>query len=711
MKNRKIIRVHYSKSLFIFGIFLFCVIIGRLIYLNLAKEIDGIDLKKFAKNRNTTKETLYATRGTIYDSNGETLAQTIDSYNIVAYLSKSRSKHSKKPMHVVDKEMTAEKLSTVIKMSKEDILKILNQKGLYQVEFGMAGKGLTELQKEQIEKLNLPGIDFMTTTKRYYPNMDFASYTLGYVTSDDNGKMTGEMGVEAKYNDELTGTNGSIEYQKDANGYKLINGPEIKIDKIDGVNVYLTLDSNIQLMAERVINKAMEESHAKSALMVVAEAKTGKVVASVSKPSFDPNLKNITNYMDPLVSIAFEPGSTMKTYAYMTSIDKGNYDGSQTYMSGTMKIGEYTIKDWNTYGWGEVNYDYGYLQSSNIGVTNLVQKNLTKDELMNMYKKFGFGSKTGIELPSETSGELKFKYDIEVANASFGQGVKTTPIQHIKALTSISNNGYILNPTIIDKIVDSNTGKIIYKSKHQKGKKIVKQTTVDKIKELMNSVVNNPEGTGSMYHIDGYDIIGKTGTAQVYNAQKGDYYKSSEASIKSFEGMYPKDNPKYIFYIAVENTASNPMPDAVKSLITDIETYYNLKKDKTNENINYKMDNFLNKNADEAKKILDLNQVKYEVLGSGNIIINQYPLQDNLIDGKVILLTNDTKKIVPDLTGYSSKKLRILANMLNLELNTTGTGYVVSYNVENDSNNVPIKINATLDQKYKELFEKEKSKK
>lgn len=706
MKKEKIIsRIHISRLSLLFGLFLFLVIIGRLIYLNLSDNIDGINLKKFAKNRNTTNQVLHATRGTIYDKNGEILAQTIDSYKLIAYLDASRSKNQKKPQHVVDKEKTAEMLAPILKMEKDDVLRILNQKGLYQVEFGNAGKGLTQLQKESIQKLNLPGLDFISSSKRYYPNLDFASYTLGYVKEDEEEeKMTGEMGIEAKYNEELTGTDGSLQYQKDANGYKLINSPEIRIDKLDGASVYLTIDSNIQLMAERALSKAYEESGAKSAILVVAEAKTGKVVASTSKPSFDPNIKNIQNYMDPLVSVAFEPGSTMKTYTYMTTLEKGNYNGSDTYMSGRMEISGYTIKDWNTYGWGEVTYDYGYMQSSNIGVANLVQKYITKEELLEMYRKLGFGSKTGIELPNETEGQIKFRYDVEVANASFGQGIKTTPIQHIKALTSISNNGYLLNPTIVDKIVDSNTGKILYQYKKQKGKKVIEQSTVDKLKDLMDSVVNNPEGTGAYYHLDGLNIIGKTGTAQVYNDQAGDYYRSTQASIKSFEGMYPKENPKYIFYIAVENAPGNPMPDAVKSLITDIETYYNLSNSGVDANNVYTLDNFLNKKTENVRATLDLNQVPYVMIGDGDKVINQYPMKGNVASGRVILITNKNNKQVPDLNGYSSKDLTILCKLLNIELNKEGEGYVVGYNVETLEDGTPSKVNAVLEQKYQDVI-------
>lgn len=684
--------------IFISFFLLFVIIIGRLIYLNLAKEIDGINLSEFAKNRNTKKETLYATRGSIYDTNGEVLAQTVDSYNIIAYLDKSRSKNSTKPKHVVDKEMTAEKLSPILKMTKERIYELLNQKGLYQVELGPGGKGLTELEKEEIEALELPGIDFVSTSKRYYPNMDFASYTLGYVTTNDDGEMVGEMGIEQYYNDKLTGTNGSLEYQTDANGYKLVESsgsPEIKIDKIDGMDIYLTIDSNVQLVVERALNTYFDSSGAESGGIIIADAKTGKILASASRPSFDPNIKDIKNYMDPLVSTAFEPGSTMKTYTYMCAMEKGTYKGDDTYMSGTMKIGDYTIKDWNNYGWGEVSYDYGYLQSSNIGIANLVQKYITRDDLLSYFKKLGFGSKTGIELPGEVSGKISFKYDIEVATAGFGQGITTTPIQHIKALTSISNDGYLLSPTIVEKIVNSNTGKVVYQNKTKKGTKVASTDTVNKIKDLMYNVVNG-EGTGTSYHLDGYDIIGKTGTAEYVSS--GSYTKGSY--IKSFEGMYPKDNPKYIFYIYLDKSSTNTMPDMIKSIIQDVETYYNITKINSNSVSSYTMPNFLNNNVDTVKNTLDISGISYEVIGDGNKIINQYPLSGLTVSGKVFLVTNSNNINIPNIVGYSRKDAVNLAKLLNLEYSIEGNGFVTSYTLDVDENGKIVKLNLILSDKY-----------
>ena len=695
-------RIHISRFVFIGGFFLFCVIIARLLYLNLSPKVDGIDLKKYAKNRNTTKEILYASRGSIYDKNEEVLAETVDSYTVIAYLDSSRSKNSTKPRHVVDKEETAEKLAPLINMTKERILELLDQNGLYQVELGPGGRGLTELQKDAIEKLKLPGIDFVASSKRYYPNLDFASYILGYVVTDDEGKMTGEMGIESKYNEELNGVNGSLTYQQDGSGYRLVNIPEIRIEKEDGLDIYLTIDSNVQLMTERALNNQFAASGATSAIFVVAEAKTGKIIASATKPSFDPNKREIENYLNPLISIPFEPGSTMKTYTYMATMEKGNYNGSDMYESGTMEISGYTIKDWNGYGWGTVSYDYGYMQSSNIGIANLMQKYLTGDELRAYLEKLGFGQKTGIELYGEEPGDIDFKYDIEVATAGFGQGITTTPIQHIKALTAISNDGYLLNPTIVEKIVDPNDNKVVYQAKKQKGTKVASIETVNYIKNLMDAVVNG-DGTGTDFHLDGYNIIGKTGTAEVYNPEIGDYYPSDYKNYRSFAGMYPKDNPKYIFYIAFQDAPGSwPLSEAVKSLIKDLEAYYNLTNVRNNVKEVYNVDNYLNKKVVDVKNVLDVNGVESIIIGNGDKVISQYPTS-GIVNGKVLLLTNGDFT-ESDLHGLSSKEVKKYCEITKINCEMNGNGYVAEYAYNRDEAGNLINLTVNLSQKYQDVI-------
>lgn len=680
-KNKNVIAKVFTL---IFFLFLFILVL-RLGYLCLTGKVDGIDLKEFSNKRNTKKETLYALRGNIYDINGDVLAQTINSYTIIAYLDPSRSEGYSKPQHVVDKELTAEKLSTVLDMSKEKILERLNKKA-YQVEFGSAGKGLTELQKEAIENLGLSGIDFITTHKRYYPNNDFLSYVVGYTTQDEDGNMNGEMGIEKSYNKEMTGTNGFVEYQKDLNGYKFPNSNEIRKEKVDGNDVYLTIDSNVQMSLETVVDKAQSDSSADWIIAVVADAKTGKILGSATSPSFNPNTKDISNYLNPLVSYTYEPGSVMKTYSYMATFENNpDWDPYNTNCeTGPYTIGEDIVSDWNKTGWGTIPYSKGYTLSSNTCVANMIKNYLSKQKLMDYYTKLGFGSLTGIDLPNEYKGKVKFKYDVEVVNAGFGQGITTTPIQQVRALTSIANNGVILNPYIVEKTVNSTTKEITYKAEVKEGERVATQETVDKIKNLMYLVVNSEasETTGSKYLMEGYDLIGKTGTAQIANPKTGKYYEGKYDYITSFAGMYPKDNPEVIVYVAMQRSYnSNVLPETVKTIVKDTAKYLGIfdeAPELNKEVTKYKMDNYKNKSVESVKQSLDEKGAKYVIFGNGSKVIDQYPNKNTIINtkDKVFIFTNDNLITMPDLTNYSFKEADVILTKLGIKHNIDGNGYV-----------------------------------
>ena len=492
MKRRlNVNKVRVSKLLIAFILLFFVVVIARLLYLGISPKIDGIDLKTFVANRNTRKKTTYAKRGTIYDSSSNVLARTINSYTVIAYLSESRSKGFKTPQHVVDKEKTAKELSPILGMSEEAILYLLNRNA-YQVELGPGGRDITELKKEEIEKLKLPGISFISSYKRYYQNDDFASYILGYVKTTDDGEMIGEMGIEQYYNDMLKGKDGFIVYQQDVNGYKIPNTKEELKESKDGVDIYLTIDSNIQFFVEKYSKEAYEQYPCDWLFAVVADAKTGAILGSTSYPSFNPNIKNITNYLNPLVSFAIEPGSTMKIFTYMATMEKKMYDGNKTFKSGSIKIGENTIYDWKTDGFGEITYDEGFMLSSNVGISYLTKDYFTGSELKEYFKKWGFGQKTGIELPYELTGTLNEKNNkaIEIANAGFGQGITVTPIQMVQALTMIANNGVMLKPYIVSKIVDEEDA-LVYEGKRTELGKVASSETVNSIKELMYKVIYN----------------------------------------------------------------------------------------------------------------------------------------------------------------------------------------------------------------------------
>ena len=690
------------RKIFLVFLFLMFVLFGRYCYLALSPTINGRDIKVFASNRNTVSKVLTAKRGTIYDMSGNVLAQNVTSYTLIAYLDEERSTKTQ-INHVKDIDSTAKALAPVLETEEESLKKMLQkgkEQGKYQIEFGSAGKNLTELKKSEIESLNLPGIDFEESYKRYYPNGDFASYILGYAKTneytDKNGKLVtsidGELGIEAKFDDELKGTDGYLMYQQDRFGYKIPDTKEERIDALDGKDIYLTLDSSIQRFAETEVQYMQSEYEPQWTLITVMDAKTGDILASASTPSFNPNLRNITSYENPLVSNAFEPGSTMKIYTYMCAIDKGTYNGEETFKSGSIEVADAVIRDWNNRGWGSITYDKGFEYSSNVGVSTMINHFIDRDEMKDCFKKYGFGSSTGIDLSRELSGSLGFKYPVEVANAAFGQGITTTPIQHLKALSMIANDGQELTPHIVSKIVDSNTGKTTYKRKIEKSAKLVKQSTIDKIKDLMDNVVNSPdpEATGKKYHIDGFDVIGKTGTSQIYDEKRGGYLKGSNDYIYSFAGMYPKEDPEIIIYAAIKQPnvgSSSTLSTSINNLMKNIAKYKNMFEEETKNNssvTSLKLDSYINKKVTDVKKIMDENHINTTIIGNGDKIINQYPNKGETVLSydRVFLITNGDQGKMPNLLGYSRSDAIYLMKTLGYDYELEGYGYVTAQSIK-----------------------------
>ncbi|MDD5980487.1 MAG: penicillin-binding protein [bacterium] len=700
--------IKFSNLFIVLAFFCFAIIIYRVVYLATAKEIDGIDIKVFADDRKIYESVIPATRGDILDTNSEVLATTVSTYKLIAYIDPIRSEGESKLYHVEDKETTAKELSKILGMDEEEIYYILNQEGLYQVEFGSKGKNLTQSQKEKIDSLNLPGIDFIESKERYYPNGDFASYTLGYARSDEYGVIEGELGLESVLNEQLKGKDGYTSYQVDVNNYKIAGTKEIKEEAEDGLDVYLTIDSNIQYIVEQALNEASKKYDFEWIVAVVCDAKTGKILATSQKPSFNPNPKelDIKNYLDLSVANPFEPGSIMKIYTYMAAMEAGTYDGNAKFKSGGYKVDDdVTIYDWLKQGWGMITYDQGFMASSNVGVINIVNEFIDRDTLYKYFKKLGFGEKTNITLANEQAGKLSFYYDSEVYNAAFGQGITTTPMQHIKALTSIANDGVMLNPYIIDKVV-TKKGEVIYEGKKEELGVVASKETTDYIKNLMYDTVHSSwsGATGTSYKLKGYDLIGKTGTAQLVNPNTGKYYTSYYQSIRSFVGMWPKDNPEVIIYMSVKKSEFNyPLVTAVKSIVKNVSTYLNIFDTQSNDIIeNKKIENYLNKEKEEVLSALQKENIDFIVIGDGNKIVNQYPTNDYLLSSneKVILVTNGTYKM-PNLKGYSKKEVRAVCDMLDLNCTLEGFGYAISQSIKTDA---IIKTGNEIKIIFKELY-------
>ena len=716
--------INMSTIFIIIFVFIFACLIIKLLYIGTHHIYVGDNkLSVFANARDTRKKTLYAKRGTIYSKEGEVLAKDVNSYTVIAYLDPSRTKDPERPYHVVDKEKTAELLSPLINMTKEKILKLLNstykscnedktecvKKVPYQVELGPGGRGITELLKDQIEELDLPGIDFLSSTKRYYPNGDFLSYTLGYAKTNSEGTYAGEMGLELYYNDDLTGTNGYIEYQSDLQGYQITSTPTIENKSVSGNDIYLTIDTNIQMFAEEAMS-TIEKGNPEWATIAVMNAKTGEILGIASTPSFNNNTLEIKSYYDPFSANLYEPGSVMKIFSFMAAMENGIYNGDEKFKSGKLKVDDAVIKDWNRVGWGNITYDQGFMGSSNVAASKLALT-LGRAKLKDFYSNLGFGTKTGLPFPNESAGTINFKYNTEVASASYGQGITVNAMQILQALTTLSNNGTMIKPYIVSKIVNSETDETILENERTEIRKVCSEETVNKLIKIMRGVVDGSAkmSTGTGYYIKGIDLVGKTGTAEIASP-KGGYLRGDKNTLKSFAALFPGEDPEIIIYTAISKTSkSSTMKTAIKNLVKNVSTYLNIYGNKeSSESKSYTVESFINKDADSSALILENNNMESVIIGEGEKIIKQYPNKGVTlnVNNKVFLLTNDNKYKMPNIKGWSRNDVLTFAKLINLNVTFEGTGYVDSFNIKEDTE---IDLNVTLEVKLKEKYKTDNS--
>lgn len=681
MKKKATVKTYGIIILFV--AFLFCAAIGKLSYIVLSEEVDGVNLLEKAESITTASKTLYASRGSIFDVNGDKLASTMNSYTLIAYLSDTRTTDESNPKHVVDKERTAQQLAPILGTDEATILGYLN-KNAYQVEFGTNGRGLTELTKKQIEALELPGIDFITSTKRYYDKSTFASYIVGYAKKNDDGEINGELGIEGFYNDTLSGKNGYTTFQKyTSSNYQIPNTESYTEPAQNGSDIYLTIDSNVQLLAEKAVSSYAKHD-VEWAIFTVMDAKTGAIVASATYPNFDPNNTNtIKEYMNPLVSYQYEPGSVMKVFSWASAIEENQYNGEETYQSGSIQIDDkVTISDANKTGWGVITFDKGFAYSSNVAASHLALR-LGISTLSDYYTALGFGEKTGIELSNEYVGDIEFTYKSELASASFGQGISVTPIQMLQALSSMTNDGNIIKPYIVDKIVDSE-GKVTYEGKRTVVNNVYSPSTVAKMHELMHDVVY--EGQSTQWQVPNVNLMGKTGTAQIASPTGG-YLKGETDYIKSFAGIFPADNPKYIIYTAAKRVhgMAKYFSEIATTAVGEIASYAKLteKGENNEESKVIKVDNYISKELESINTLFSNKNINIVTIGKGKYITNQYPVKNSslLLGGKLFLVTNSKEIVIPDMTSWSRGDVKTYCNLINLSCEFNGYGYVTSQSI------------------------------
>ncbi len=669
----------------IFFLLLFLLLLARFFYIQATGTVHNQDLRKLAQAKHNKTGVLEANRGTIYDQNGHVLAQDANSYKLVAALKGDNA--------VKNKEDAAKKIASVLDKDEEKILTTL-KKDKSQVEFGALGKNLTKETKEQIEALKIPGISFITEKARVYPNGDFASYILGYSRINDEGATVGAGGLEKSLDKFLRASNGSVGYTGGHNGVPLEGGKQSIKPPKNGDNVYLTIDQRIQSFLENAMKAAAEHYEPGMLTAVVADPKTGKILAMSSSPSYDPNKPKIENYLNVPVATTFEPGSTMKIFTLAAAINEGKYNGQEYYQSGTYPVGNRRIKDHNGgAGWGSITFDEGVERSSNVAFAILGDKKLGPDLFRQYIHKFGLDEKTGIDLPGEVDNKIVFDSQIQQVTTAFGQGSTVTPIQLVQAATAIANEGKMMKPYVIDRIVDPITGKVELQHKPEEVGKPVSKETAAQVRQLLERVVTSPKGTGNAYKIDGYSVGGKTGTAQIPDG-KGGYMTGRENYIFSFLGMAPMDDPQLVVYLAIKQPklkddeyGAKPLAEIFKSVTKDSLEYLKIKPKEVKDPKKYVKEqqvvvpDVTGKTMEEAKKILEKVNVRPTILGEGKVKQQVPKATEKTLKGDRIFLVGEKPKM-PNIQGWALRDVMNLAKTLNLNLKPSGTGYVTEQNVE-----------------------------
>ncbi|WP_231597434.1 penicillin-binding protein [Bacillus sp. SA1-12] len=680
---------------------LFLVIFIRFFYIQATGTVHGEALAARAEKLYEEQRPIEATRGRILDHSGEVIAEDKTSYKLIAILDEKVTTNPKKPQHVVDVDETAQKLAPLLDMKVSEVEKILSKEDLFQVEFGSAGRDISQSQKEKIEELDLPGITFIRDKQRFYPNGVFSSHLIGYAQTQEETKETvGMMGLEKNLEKYLREEDGYVKFEKDNYNWKLPNSNDKIVAPKNGNDVYLTIDQKIQTFLEDAMNQVVDEFSPEKIIAVVADPKTGKILAMGQRPSFDPNTRDITSYTNDVISYPFEPGSTMKIFTLAAAIEEGVYNGNAYFQSGKYAIEGPDISDHNGSGWGPITYNEGVQRSSNVGFSLIADKLLGTDRLYQYLNKFGFLGKTGIDLPNEDNSQINFKTHRDRVTTAFGQASAVTPIQQIQAATAIANNGKMMQPYVIDKIVDTDNKEIVKQTKPKVVGQPISEKTATEVLNILETVVSSEKGTGKPFRIEGYEVAGKTGTAQIYSPEKGRYLSGNDNHVFSFLGMAPKDDPELIVYVAVQKpelegkAGSVPTSMIFNTVMKNSLQYLQIEPTEETETTKVEeeadsgmmLPSLEGMNTSEAKSKLKELGLEPILLGNGESIKAQYPEAETpvIVNEKVFLQLSENVEM-PNMAGWSKRDVMKLANLLGLSVETEGSGYVVKQSINKGS--------------------------
>lgn len=610
--------------MFLLVISIFFVLIIRLFVIQI---IQSNWLTSKAASQWTRDLPINAKRGNITDVNGANLAESYSSYDVYV-----RASMVSEPVKV------AKLLSQVIGLDYEDTFKKVTNTT---VSESLIKLQLDDVSAKKIIDANLSGIMLSENNKRYYPYGDLLTQVLGFTTIDN----VGQSGIELYAEKYLKGVKGYALEESDVNGVKIDNTLSTYIPPIDGCNVKLTIDVNIQQIVENALKVLCEEQKPKTATAIVMNPNTGEIVAMSSKPSFDLNnpprdnvaelLQNVKNLS--IVDI-YEPGSTFKVLTTATALEEkvttpneGFYDPGYRIVDGEK------IKCWKLIGHGQQTMTDGLCNSCNSVFVDLALR-LGADTMYEYFEKYGFGSPLGVDFLGEASGILMDKESakrVDLARMGFGQAIAVSPIQLITAICSVLNGGNLLKPYFIKEVTDVN-GKMVYHNQPTVLNKTISEGTSGQIREMLEKVVTKSNAINAF--IPGYRVSGKTGTSQKYEDGK-----IVQKYVSSFVGAFPADKPEYVvLVIADEPSAGNYFGSVVATPYAKLifEGIINYKQFKPTENVeeeekllekNIQMPNLVGLSLTEAVAKLTSLGLQYEIAGEGEFVKNQTPPPNTMV--------------------------------------------------------------------------------
>ncbi len=637
-------------------------------------------------------------RGIIFDRNKKELAVSASADSVFAV-----------PAEIKNAHKTAEALAEVVDMEVVYLETLLSKKQ----SFVWIKRKIDDKNSQKIRSLDLDGIGLTEESKRFYPNGTLAAQILGFAGIDSQGLD----GLELYYDQYLRGAPGWIVAERDATGRKIPQGEQKYLPPKNGNDVILTIDEVIQYITERELSKAMQETQAKSGTAIVMDPKTGGILALANYPTYDPNHFGKypqTSWRNASISNSYEPGSTFKTITAAAALEEGKTTiNDHFFCSGSIKVGPDRIKCSHTEGHGSQSFADIVKNSCNPGFVTVGQR-LGKDVFGKYIKAFGFGEKTGIDLPGEAKGIVRPPEQlrpIDVATNSIGQGIAVTPIQLAVAVSAVANNGKLMQPHLL-KEVRSPDEKVIKKVTPTIVRQVISQETAKTLCETLAGVVTK-NGTGRNAVIEGYKIAGKTGTAQKPGPHGG--YAPGKY-VGSFVGFVPADDPRLTVLVSIDEpkgayyggTVAAPvvreiMRDSLQYLgIPPSEPIDNDKgQNNTGESSQY-LEESLNRTIHvppltdlsivEARQMAKLLGLKVQIMGEGSKVVNQIPKANVRVvpDTTIILYLGDEQKNmaqgntdqkgkmeVPDVTGKTIRDVAEIISYESMDINIHGSGIAV----------------------------------